>query len=263
MQLLPEALEQVAHGPRDRSAPRRQSDKSPQLKEILAQRIVVLDGAMGTMIQDHGLNEADFRGRRFADWHQDVKGNNDLLTLTQPQIIRQIHDDFLAAGADIIETNTFNSTAISQADYGMEDLVYELNAEGARLARAAADAATRAAPGKPRFVAGVLGPTNRTASISPDVEDPAFRNIDFDGLVAAYTEAARGLVDGGVDILLIETVFDTLNCKAAIYAVLKFFDDEEMRLPVIVSGTITDASGRTLSGQTPEAFGIRWPMLSR
>ncbi|MCH8035837.1 MAG: homocysteine S-methyltransferase family protein, partial [Proteobacteria bacterium] len=209
---------------------------------------------MGTMIQDHGLDEADFRGQRFADWHQDVKGNNDLLSLTQPRIIRQIHDDFLAAGADIIETNTFNSTAISQADYGMEALVYELNAEGARLARAAADAAARATPKKPRFVAGALGPTNRTASISPDVEDPGFRNVTFDGLVEAYTEAIRGLVDGGVDILLIETVFDTLNCKAAIYAVLKFFDEEEMRLPVIVSGTITDASGRTLSGQTPEAF---------
>ena len=254
MHLLPEVLVQATHGPRDRSAPRRQSDKSPLLNEILAQRIVVLDGAMGTMIQDHGLDEADFRGRRFVDWHQDVKGNNDLLTLTQPHIIRQIHDDFLAAGADIIETNTFNSTAISQADYGMEGLVYELNAAGARLARAAADAAARATPMKPRFVAGALGPTNRTASISPNVEDPSFRNVTFDGLVEVYTEATRGLVDGGADILLIETVFDTLNCKAAIYAVLKFFDEEEMRLPVIISGTITDASGRTLSGQTPEAF---------
>ncbi len=176
---------------RDPDSTRRQSDKTHLLNKILAHRIVVLDGAIGTMIQDHGLDEADFRGQRFADWHRDVVGNNDLLNLTQPHIIRQIHDDFLAAGADIIETNTFNSTAISQADYGMESLVFELNAEGARLARAAADAAARATPKKPRFVAGALGPTNRTASISPDVEDPGFRNVSFDELVEAKIDRHR------------------------------------------------------------------------
>jgi len=231
-----------------------QKDKTAELERLLAKRILVLDGAMGTMIQGHGLDESAYRGGRFADWPSDVKGNNDLLSLTQPDIIAGIHGAFLEAGADIVETNTFNSTSISQADYGMEELVLELNREGARIARAEADAATKRTPDKPRFVAGVLGPTNRTASISPDVNDPGFRNVDFDALVESYTEAARGLVEGGADILLIETVFDTLNAKAAIYAVLKLFDDDGFRLPVMVSGTITDASGRTLSGQTPEAF---------
>ena len=227
-------------------------NKTALLEDLLGQRILLLDGAMGTMIQAHGLDEAAFRGERFADWPTDLKGNNDLLTLTRPDIIGDIHAAFLDAGADIVETNTFNSTAVAQADYGMEDVVFELNREGAGLARAAADAA--ATPARPRFVAGVLGPTNRTASISPDVNDPGLRNVTFDELARAFGEAARGLVDGGTDILLIETVFDTLNCKAAIYAVERFFDDRGGRLPVMISGTITDASGRTLSGQTPEAF---------
>ncbi|MBT7486703.1 MAG: methionine synthase, partial [Rhodospirillales bacterium] len=209
---------------------------------------------MGTMIQGHNLQEADYRGERFKDWPSDVKGNNDLLILTRPEIIKGIHAAFLDAGCDIVETNTFNATSISQADYGMEEIVFELNKEGARLAREAADEAQENTPDKPRFVAGVLGPTNRTASISPDVNDPGFRNVTFDGLVEAYTEATRGLVEGGADIILVETIFDTLNSKAALYAVAKFFDDEGIRLPVMISGTITDASGRTLSGQTPEAF---------
>jgi 5-methyltetrahydrofolate--homocysteine methyltransferase len=227
-------------------------DRTALLDDLLGQRILVLDGAMGTMIQAHALDEAAFRGTRFADWPSDLKGNNDLLTLTRPDLIASIHADFLDAGADIVETNTFNSTAIAQADYGMEDQVFELNHEGARLARAAAEAA--ATPDRPRFVAGVLGPTNRTASISPDVNDPGLRNVTFDQLVQAYDEAARGLIKGGADILLIETIFDTLNCKAAIYAIERLFDDRGARLPVMISGTITDASGRTLSGQTPEAF---------
>lgn len=218
------------------------------------QRILVLDGAMGTMIQDRKLDEAGYRGERFADWGQDVKGNNDLLSLTQPEIIREIHEDFLAAGADILETNTFNATSISQADYGMEALVPELNLESARIARAAADTWTAKTPDRPRFVAGALGPTNRTASISPDVENPGHRNITFDALRDAYREAAAALIEGGVDLLLIETIFDTLNAKAAIYAVDELMDDTGTRLPVMISGTITDLSGRTLSGQTVEAF---------
>ncbi|MBT3765580.1 MAG: methionine synthase [Rhodospirillales bacterium] len=229
-------------------------DKTALLEDLLAKRILVLDGAMGTMIQGHNLQEADYRGERFKDWPSDVKGNNDLLILTRPEIIKGIHAAFLDAGCDIVETNTFNATSISQADYGMEEIVFELNKEGARLAREAADEAQANTPDKPRFVAGVLGPTNRTASISPDVNDPGFRNVTFDGLVEAYTEATRGLVEGGADIILVETIFDTLNSKAALYAVAKFFDDEGIRLPVMISGTITDASGRTLSGQTPEAF---------
>jgi 5-methyltetrahydrofolate--homocysteine methyltransferase len=224
------------------------------IEDALKKRILVLDGAMGTMIQGYTLEEADFRGARFADHPSDLKGNNDLLTLTQPDIIREIHTAFLDAGADIVETNTFNGTSISQADYGLEDIVYELNFEAARIARDAADAVTATTPDKVRFVAGALGPTNRTASMSPDVNDPGFRNVTFDDLVAAYGEAIHGLVEGGVDVLLIETIFDTLNSKAAIYAVHKYFDDHDIRLPVMVSGTITDASGRTLSGQTPEAF---------
>lgn len=229
-------------------------DCTAQLKAILEKRILVLDGAMGTMIQGYRFTEADYRGTRFADWGQDVKGNNDLLTLTRPDIIGGIHEQFFEAGADVVETNTFNSSSISQADYGMEDIVYELNREGAVLARAAADKFTAQTPNKPRFVAGVLGPTNRTASMSPDVNDPGFRNITFDDLVTAYTEATRGLVDGGSDIILVETIFDTLNAKAALYAIHAYFDETGTHLPIMISGTITDASGRTLSGQTAEAF---------
>ncbi|MEN8107641.1 MAG: methionine synthase [Pseudomonadota bacterium] len=230
-----------------------------KITELLKQRILFLDGAMGTMIQRHKLEEADYRGERFADWPSDLKGNNDLLTLTQADIIRDIHAQYLAAGADIIETNTFNSTRVAMADYDMEDLVAELNRAAAQLAREAADIATAATPTRPRFVAGVLGPTNRTASISPDVNDPGFRNITFDELVEAYTEATTALVEGGVDIILIETIFDTLNAKAAVFAVEQFFDATGSRLPVMISGTITDASGRTLTGQVTEAF---WNSLS-
>lgn len=219
--------------------------------QALAQRILILDGAMGTQIQQHNLGEAEYRGTRFADWGQDLKGNNDLLSLTQPDIIRGIHVAYLEAGADILETNTFNSTAVAQADYGMEELVYELNFESAKLAREACDAV--ATPERPRFVAGVLGPTNRTASISPDVNDPGHRNISFAELVETYHEAIRGLVDGGADILLVETIFDTLNAKAALFSISQWFD-EHPRLPVMISGTITDDSGRTLTGQTTEAF---------
>ncbi|PCJ33826.1 MAG: hypothetical protein COA93_06345 [Alphaproteobacteria bacterium] len=230
------------------------SDRSAMLKEALEQRILVLDGAMGTMIQRHKLTEADYRGDRFRDWAQDVKGNNDLLTLTQPEIIMDIHRQYYAAGSDIVETNSFNSTKVSQADYGMEDLAYELNREGARLARAVADEFTAENPDKPRFVAGTLGPTSRTASLSPDVNNPAFRNVSFDELATNYIEATKGLIEGGADIIMIETIFDTLNAKAAIFAINKTFSDLAIELPVMISGTITDASGRTLSGQTAEAF---------
>ncbi|MBU1192470.1 MAG: methionine synthase [Gammaproteobacteria bacterium] len=222
------------------------------LEELLKSRILILDGAMGTMIQRYKLEEADYRGERFKDWPSDLKGNNDLLSLTQPKIIGDIHRAYLEAGADIIETNTFNSTAISMADYHQEELVYELNFESAKLARAACDA--YATPDKPRFVAGVLGPTNRTASLSPDVNNPGFRNVSFDALRETYYEATKALVDGGADIILIETIFDTLNAKAAVFAVESYFEDTGKRLPVMISGTITDASGRTLSGQTAEAF---------
>ena len=224
------------------------------LRRLLSERILFLDGAMGTMIQTYQLGEDDYRGTRFADWPSDLKGNNDLLTLTQPQIIKAIHLAYLEAGADLLETNTFNANRISMADYGMEELAYELNLEGARLAREACNTITARNPDKPRFVAGVLGPTSRTATISPDVNDPGFRNVHFDELVDAYTEATRGLVDGGADLILIETVFDTLNAKAAVFAVEKFAEDHGLPLPVMISGTITDASGRTLSGQTVEAF---------
>jgi len=221
---------------------------------LLAQRILILDGAMGTMIQRHGLGEADYRGERFAAWPRDLKGNNDLLALTRPDVIRGIHEAYLEAGADILETNTFNANRVSLADYGMETLAFELNETATRLARACADEWSARTPDRPRFVAGVLGPTNRTASISPDVNDPGFRNIRFDGLVAAYAEAARGLIAGGADLLLIETIFDTLNAKAAIFACEQVFDEDCVRLPVMISGTITDQSGRTLTGQTTEAF---------
>lgn len=226
------------------------------LKDLLSKRILILDGAMGTMIQKHKLSENDYRGERFKDWQGDLKGNNDLLSLTQPHIIEGIHSQYLEAGADIIETNTFNGNRISMADYRMEDLVYELNLTSCRLAKKAAEAYTKKTPDKPRFVAGAIGPTTRTASISPDVNNPAFRAISFDQLVDAYTEQLRGLVDGGADIILIETIFDTLNAKAAIYAFETYSQKIGYKLPLIISGTITDASGRTLSGQTTEAFWI-------
>jgi 5-methyltetrahydrofolate--homocysteine methyltransferase len=220
---------------------------------LLKERLVILDGAMGTMIQGYGLSEAQFRGERFADWRSDLRGNNDLLVITQPDVIAAIHREYLLAGADVICTNTFNSSAVSQADYAMESLVGELNLEAARLARRVADEVT-AATGRPRFVAGTLGPTSRTASLSPDVNDPGFRNINFDELVAAYSHATRALIDGGVDAILIETIFDTLNAKAALFAVRGVLDEIGVDLPIIVSGTMSDASGRTLSGQTTEAF---------
>src|SRR3712207_6071044 len=215
---------------------------------------MVLDGAMGTAIQRDRPDEAGYRGERFADWPTDVQGNNDLLSITQPAIITGIHREYLDAGADLIETNTFNATSISLSDYGMEELAYELNVASARLARAEADAATARTPDKPRYVVGAIGPTSRTASISPDVNDPGARNVGFDELVAAYIEQANGLVDGGSDVLLIETIFDTLNAKAAIFALETLFEERGRRWPVMISGTITDASGRTLSGQTTEAF---------
>ncbi len=230
------------------------TDRTATLQSLLAERILVLDGAMGTMIQRERLTEEQFRGERFRDWPSDLRGNNDLLSLTRPELIRRIHDEYLAAGADIISCNTFNSTAISLADYGMEEIAYELNLAAAKLAVAAAREWTAREPSRPRFVAGPLGPTTKTASISPDVNDPGFRNVSFDQLVAAYRDALRGLLDGGVDIVLVETIFDTLNAKAALFAIEAEFDERGGRWPVIVSGTITDASGRTLSGQTAEAF---------
>ncbi|AUM11157.1 methionine synthase [Ketobacter alkanivorans] len=229
-------------------------DRLVSLNSALAQRILILDGAMGTMIQAYQLQEQDYRGDRFIEHGEDLKGNNDLLSLTRPDVIAAIHKAYLDVGADIIETNTFNSTAVSQADYNLEEIVYELNKIGAELARQACDEKTAENPDKPRFVAGVLGPTSRTCSISPDVNRPEYRNVTFDLLVENYTEATRGLVDGGADIILIETVFDTLNCRAAIFAVRRFFRDNGIELPIMISGTITDASGRTLSGQTTEAF---------
>lgn len=242
------------------------------LQRLLAERIAVLDGAMGTMIQQHELQEADYRGERFAAGFDrlyaagehrhgdgcgcahDQRGNNDLLSLTRPDIIRDIHAQYLAAGADLVETNTFNSTTISLADYGLEHLAGELNEAGARLAREACDAAEARTPDQPRFVVGVLGPTSRTASLSPDVNRPGYRATGFDELRVAYREATDGLIDGGADVIMVETVFDTLNAKAALFAVEEAFDARGARLPVMISGTITDASGRTLSGQTAEAF---------
>ncbi|MDD5393844.1 MAG: methionine synthase [Thiothrix sp.] len=226
--------------------------RTTQLQQALANRILILDGAMGTMIQRHKLQEADYRGERFHDWHSDVKGNNDLLVLTQPHIIGGIHAQYLAAGADILETCTFNATRTSMHDYDMQELSYEINVAAAKLARSVAD--EYSTPDKPRFVAGVLGPTSRTCSISPDVNDPGFRNVTFDELVTAYMESTRGLIEGGADIILIETIFDTLNAKAAVFAVKQVFDEDGIELPIMISGTITDASGRTLSGQTTEAF---------
>jgi len=230
------------------------TDRTRLLADALSKRILVLDGAMGTMIQKRKLTEADFRGQRFKDWPRDLRGNNDLLSLTRADVIGEIHGEYLEAGADIVETNTFSSTTISQADYGMEALAAEMNREGARVARAAADAWTKKTPDKPRFVAGAIGPTNRTASISPDVADPAKRNVTFDELKTAYGEAALALVEGGANILMVETIFDTLNAKAALFAIDEMFEKQGLVLPVMISGTITDRSGRTLSGQTPEAF---------
>lgn len=224
------------------------------LMAAAAKRILILDGAMGTMIQQHDFQEEDYRGERFVDWPSDVKGNNDLLSLTQPQAILDIHCAYLKAGADIIETNTFNATTISMSDYNMQSLAKEINIASAKLARNAADKYSALTPDKPRFVAGVLGPTSRTASISPNVNDPAERNVTFDLLVAAYVEATHGLIEGGVDLIMLETIFDTLNAKAAAFAVDSVFEQLGIRLPVMISGTITDASGRTLSGQTAEAF---------
>jgi 5-methyltetrahydrofolate--homocysteine methyltransferase len=242
------------------------------IRKELEKRILIIDGAMGTMIQRHKLEEKDYRGERFKNWHTDVKGNNDLLSITQPAIIEGIHKQYLEAGADIIETNTFSSTVIAQADYDMQSLAYELNLAAAKCARNAADEYTAKDPSKPRFVAGAIGPLNKTLSLSPDVNNPGYRAVTFDEVVAAYYEQVKGLVEGGVDLLLIETIFDTLNAKAAIYAIKKYFRDtnkkdgslspsgegtrraDEAALPVMISGTITDASGRTLSGQTLEAF---------
>lgn len=230
------------------------SGTKQQLLDAAAKRVLILDGAMGTMIQEHKLEEADYRGEAFANWHCDVKGNNDLLAITQPDIIYNIHCAYLEAGADIIETNTFNATTIAMADYDMEAQSKDINLAAAKLARKACDEFTAKTPDKPRYVAGVLGPTNRTASISPDVNDPGKRNVTFDELVEAYIESTEALLDGGSDIILIETIFDTLNAKAAVFAVETVFEKRGERAPVMVSGTITDASGRTLSGQTAEAF---------
>jgi len=242
-------------------------ERTQALLDAVRQRILIIDGAMGTMLQSYKLDESGYRGTRFAaDGHDahalhehhgpgcDLKGNNDLLTLTQPDIIKAVHTAYLDAGADMIETNTFNATSISQADYHLEHLVYELNRDGARIARECCDVAEAKTPEKPRFVIGVLGPTSRTASISPDVNNPGFRNTNFEELDTAYREAARGLLDGGADVLMVETIFDTLNAKAALFAVGREFERRGARVPIMISGTITDLSGRTLSGQTAEAF---------
>ncbi|HVG42741.1 MAG TPA: homocysteine S-methyltransferase family protein [Chitinophagaceae bacterium] len=222
------------------------------IRELLQHRILIIDGAMGTMIQRYNLKEEDYRGDRFKDWPSDIKGNNDLLSLTQPDIIREIHSKYLEAGADIIETNTFNAQRVSLADYGMQDLAYEINLAAAKLAK---EATLEISSGEQKFVAGAIGPMNKTLSLSPDVNNPGFRALTFDEAVAAYYEQVQGLVDGGVDLLLIETIFDTLNAKAAIFAIKKYFrDTKKEELPIMISGTITDASGRTLSGQTLEAF---------
>lgn len=225
------------------------------IKDCLKERILIIDGAMGTMIQRYKLTEADYRGERFKDWKSDVKGNNDLLCITKPDIIIAIHKQYLEAGADIIETNTFSSTSIAQADYHMEELAYELNVAAAKCAREAVDEYTKKDPHKPRFVAGAIGPLNKTLSLSPDVNNPGYRAVTFDEVVEAYCTQIKGLTDGGADVLLIETIFDTLNAKAAIFAIKKYFRETgKPELPMMISGTITDASGRTLSGQTLEAF---------
>lgn len=225
-----------------------------KIEDILKERILILDGAMGTMIQAYKFEEEDYRGERFKDYESLLKGNNDLLTLTQPEAIKEIHRKYFEAGADIVETNTFSGTTIAMADYGMEDLVYELNYESARLAKEVAMEFTAKEPDKPRFVAGSMGPTNRTASMSPDVDDPGFRAVTFEELRVAYKQQAEALMDGGADVLLVETVFDTLNAKAALFAIEEIKEERGIEIPVMLSGTITDASGRTLSGQTAEAF---------
>lgn len=229
-------------------------NNSEQLYKALGKRILILDGAMGTMIQRYNFTEEDYRGERFKDWESPLKGNNDLLSLTQPEAIEEIHRKYLLAGADIIETNTFSGTTIAMADYHMEDLVYELNYESAKIAKKVCDEFTAQNPNKPRFVAGSIGPTNRTASLSPDVNDPGYRAITFDELRIAYKQQAEALLDGGSDILLVETIFDTLNAKAALFAIDEIREERNITIPIMVSGTITDASGRTLSGQTAEAF---------
>jgi len=229
-------------------------DRVKQLTQAVEERILVLDGAMGTMIQAAGLDESDYRGERFADHPDDLKGNNDLLALTRPDLISDIHRRFLEVGCDLIETNTFNANRISQADYALEELSEEINRAAAELACSACEEFEQADPARPRFVVGVLGPTNRTASISPDVSNPGYRAVTFDDLVQAYREAVRGLLDGGADLIMVETIFDTLNAKAAVFAVEEEFEHRGQRWPLMISGTITDASGRTLSGQTPEAF---------
>ncbi|MDC6365803.1 MULTISPECIES: homocysteine S-methyltransferase family protein [Flavobacteriaceae] len=225
-----------------------------KIKDILQQRILVLDGAMGTMLQRYKFEEEDFRGERFKDWGHPLKGNNDLLSLTQPEAIAEVHRKYFEAGADIVETNTFSGTTIAMADYHMEDLVYELNYESAKIAKKVAEEFTAKEPNKPRFVAGSIGPTNKTASMSPDVNDPGFRAVSFDELRVAYKQQVEALLDGGSDLLLVETIFDTLNAKAALFAIEEVKEERNIEIPVMVSGTITDASGRTLSGQTAEAF---------
>lgn len=225
-----------------------------KIKDILQERILVLDGAMGTMLQRYKFQEEDFRGERFKNWEHPLQGNNDLLSLTQPEAIAEVHRKYFAAGADIVETNTFSGTTIAMADYFMEDLVYELNYESARIAKKVADEFTTKEPEKPRFVAGSIGPTNKTASMSPDVNDPGFRAVSFDELRIAYKQQVEALLDGGADILLVETIFDTLNAKAALFAIEEVKEERNIDVPIMVSGTITDASGRTLSGQTAEAF---------
>lgn len=228
-----------------------------QLNAILSRRIMIIDGAMGTMIQRYKLQEADYRGERFKDWHCDIKGNNDLLSLTRPDIIKAIHREYLDAGADIIETNTFNAQVISMADYDMQELAYEINIASARLAKEAVQEYGEANPGsEPKFVAGAIGPMNKTLSLSPDVNNPGYRAVTFDEVATAYYQQIKGLVEGGADVLLVETIFDTLNAKAALFAIQQYFSDHNTKLPVMISGTITDASGRTLSGQTLEAFYI-------
>lgn len=235
------------------------------IQKILRERILVLDGAMGTMLQRYKFTEADFRGERFKDFHKSVQGNNDLLSITQPEAIAEVHRKYFAAGADIVETNTFSGTTIAMADYDMEHLVYELNYESAKIAKSVAEEFTLTESHKPRFVAGAMGPTNKTASLSPDVNNPGYRAISFDQLRVAYKQQAEALIDGGVDLLLVETVFDTLNAKAALFAIEEIKEERQLEIPIMISGTITDASGRTLSGQTAEAFLIsvaHVPLLS-
>lgn len=239
--------------------------RAMKIQDLLKERILIIDGAMGTMIQRHKLEEQDFRGDRFKDHKFPLKGNNDILSITRPDIIKDIHRQYFEAGADIIETNTFSGTSIAQADYHLEHVVYDLNYQSAKIAREVADEFTRKEPHKPRFVAGSMGPTNKTASLSPDVNNPGYRAITFDELVKAFKEQAKGLIDGGVDMLLLETIIDTLNVKAALFGIQELFDEIGKEIPIMVSGTITDASGRTLSGQTTEAFLIsvsHVPLLS-